>query len=52
MKKLQEMFRGGGLLKCLLSIIAAVAMVGTVAGVGVAAYADGDSRPIGTFVVL
>ena len=45
MKKLQEMFRGGGLLKCLLSIIAAVAMVGTVAGVGVAAYADGDSQP-------
>ena len=44
MKKLQEMFRGG-LLKCLLSIIAAVAMVGTVAGVGVAAYADGDSQP-------
>ena len=39
------MFRGGGLLKCLLSIIAAVAMVGTVAGVGVAAYADGDSQP-------
>lgn len=45
MKKLQEMFRGGGLLKCLLSIIAAVAMVGTVARVGVAAYADGDSQP-------
>lgn len=38
------MFRGGGLLKCLLSIIAAVAMVGTVAGVGVVAYADGDSQ--------